>query len=84
MTQTPDEVLLAPNGGLPTANYPKAELVKFIRATPAREAADDMLAALSDLRNWLFQKDDETDVDEDLTLLERVDASIAKAKGETK
>lgn len=46
MTQTPDEVLLAPNGGLPTANYPKAELVKFIRATPAREAADDMLAAL--------------------------------------
>jgi hypothetical protein len=43
MTQTPDEVLLAPNGGLPTANYPKADLVKFIRATPAREAADDLL-----------------------------------------
>jgi len=37
----PDRVMLAPNGGLPTGNYPKSELVEYHRAdlTEARIAA---------------------------------------------
>ena len=44
--QNPDRVFLTPSGGLPTGNWPKDELVVFIKSTPAREAADELLQAL--------------------------------------
>lgn len=31
MTEAPEEKFLAHNGGLPTGNYPKADLVRYVR-----------------------------------------------------
>lgn len=80
MAHTPDEVMLAPNGGLPTANYPKAELVKFIRATPAREAADDLLEALEPFASATIMTDGSI-VGMERWFFEQARAAIAKAKG---
>lgn len=32
MTEAPEEKWLAHNGGLPTGNYPKSDMVRYIRA----------------------------------------------------
>ena len=62
----PERVMLAPNGGLPTGNYPKSELVEYVRSDLCDPTQDERVKALIDLlrlepwaigwREWMLRR----------------------------
>jgi hypothetical protein len=67
----PERVRLAPNGGLPTGNWPQSELVEYIRADVAKAQREEavkraLLVAASFVGSFFPKSDDANDWADDL------------------
>lgn len=80
----PERVRLAPNGGLPTGNWPKSELVEYIRADVAmaqREEALQLLLSVDDLAQIIRTADGDHTLGAGALAEAIIAAIIAKSEG---